>query len=118
MNRTATLEGARTMNPTIKMPCRVDLRPVGSKEFCEWTGRIDQVSATGCSIRSAHTPDPGARLELRIYLPGNSWPMQVQEVQVVWNHWGEFTVEFLQVAMRDRDQLEGSLTEASMLMAA
>ncbi len=106
------------MIPTSEIPCRVDVRPAAAREFCEWTGRIHQLSATGCSIQTVHTPEPGARLELRIYLPGNAWPMQVQEAQVVWNHWGEFTVEFLQLSLDDQDQLHHCLGEASALAAA
>jgi hypothetical protein len=44
--------------------------------------------------------------------------MQVQEAQVVWNHWGEFTVEFLRLSLHDQDQLHRCLAEASALAAA
>ena len=106
------------MTPTIEVSCRVDFRPASCKEFCEWTGRIDRLSATGCTILSTHTPEPGVRLELRIYLPGSAWPMQVQKAEVVWNHWGEFTVEFLHLSLGNMDQLERCLTNASILAAA
>ena len=106
------------MSPTIEVPCRVDYRPTAIQKFCEWTGRVDRLSATGCSILAAEAPQPGARLELRIYLPGNAWPIQVQQAEVVWRHWGEFTVEFVQLSMRDQDQLQRCLNEASLHTAA
>ena len=106
------------MNRPIEVNCRVDFRPLATETFCEWTGRLDRLSATGCSIQSSHTPEPGARLELRIYLPGHAWPMEVREAQVVWNHWGEFTVEFLDLSMQALDQVHRCLAEASELAAA
>ena len=102
----------------IELPCRVDYRRTATQEFCEWTGRIDRLSATGCSIQSVQTPEPGARLELRIYLPGNAWPTPIRQAEVVWSHWGEFTVEFLEVSMHAEDELRCALAKASALAAA
>lgn len=56
------------MSPTIKVPCRVDYRPVSAATFCEQTSRLESLSATGCTIRTRQPPQSGA-LELRIYLP-------------------------------------------------
>lgn len=105
------------MSPTIEVPCRVDYRPAAAQEFCEWTGRVDRLSATGCSIRTAYHPEPGAKLELRIYLPGSAWPIRVQQAEVIWSHWDEFSVEFLSLPIRDQDQLQRYLVEASALAA-
>ena len=106
------------MSPTIEVPCRVDYRPAGAESFCEWTGRVNYLSATGCSIRTRQHPVPGARLELRIYLPGSAWPIRVQQAEVVWSHWDEFTVEFRDLSIRDQDQLQRCLMEASALAVA
>ena len=106
------------MSPTIEMPCRVDYRHAAAREFCEWTGRVNRLSATGCSIRTAHPPEPGARLELRIYLPGSAWPIRVQQAEVIWSHWDEFTVEFLGLSIPDQDQLKRCLVEGSALAVA
>ena len=106
------------MSPTIEVPCRVDYRPAGAESFCEWTGRVSYLSATGCSIRTRHHPEPGARLELRIYLPASAWPIRVQQAEVIWSHWDEFTVEFRDLPIRDQDQLQRCLVEASVLVAA
>ena len=119
MSRMPRPEGEQIMFPTIEIPCRVDYRPVGAQQhFCEWTGRVTHLSATGCSIGTTHQPEPGSRLELRIYLPGRAWPMQVKQAEIVWSHWGEFTVEFLEVSMGDLDQLQGCLRNTSLLAAA
>ena len=106
------------MSPTIEIPCRVDYRPAAAQEFCEWTGRVDRLSATGCSIRTAHHPEPGATLELRLYLPGSAWPIRVQQAEVTWSHWDEFTVEFRRLSICDLDQLQNCLMERSALAAA
>ncbi len=105
------------MSPTIVASCRVDFRPVAAQEFHEQTGRVDMLSATGCSIRSRQRPEPGKTLELRVYLPGAHWPIRVQRAHVIWSHWDKFTVEFLDLSIRDQDQLERCLHEASTLAA-
>jgi hypothetical protein len=101
------------MSPIREVPCRVDYRPADANGFCEWTGRIDHLSTTGCTVRSSHQPDPGARLELRIYLPGSDWPMCVNRSIVAWTHWGEFTVEFVDLPIQDRDGVRRCLIETS-----
>lgn len=106
------------MSPTILAPCRVDFRPVATKEFCEQVGRVGTLSATGCSIRSRQRPEPGATLELRVYLPGAPWPICIQRAQVIWSHWDEFTVDFLELSIRDQDQLQRCLMDASALVEA
>ena len=106
------------MAATIEVPCRVDYRPVGAAHFCEWTGRVNYLSATGCSIRTRHQPDADTRLELRIYLPGGVWPIRVTQAEIIWSHWDECTVEFLELSIRDQDQLQRCLVEASALVAA
>jgi hypothetical protein len=106
------------MTPTIEVPCRVDYRPVGSEHFCEWIGRVNYLSATGCSIRTTHQPEADTPLELRIYLPGSAWPMQVTQAEIIWSHWDEFTVEFLELSIADRDQLQRCLLDGTALTAA
>jgi hypothetical protein len=105
------------MTPTIEVPCRVDYRPVGSEHFCEWIGRVNYLSATGCSIRTSHQPEADTPLELRIYLPGSAWPMQVKQAEIIWSHWDEFTVEFLELSVADRDQLQRCILDGTALVA-
>ena len=106
------------MSLTIELPCRVDYRPVGAQHFCEWTGRVNYLSATGCSIQSSHQPDADMRVELRVYLPGGAWPIRVKQAEIMWSHWDEFTVEFLDLSLSDRDQLQHYLFEAAAPVAA
>ena len=106
------------MSPTLQIPCRVDFRPAGSEQWCEWTGRVNYLSATGCSILTSHRPDPDVKLELRIYLPGCVWPVRVQDAEVVWSHWDEFTVEFHGLTISDQDQLQRCLAEGAVLEPA
>ena len=54
------------MSPILEVPCRVDYRPANTTGFCEWTGRIYRLSATGCTVGSSPRPDLAALLELRI----------------------------------------------------
>jgi hypothetical protein len=79
---------------------------------------VNHLSATGCSIRTSHQPEADIRLELRIYLPGSVWPMHVMQAEIIWSHWDEFTVEFLELSMRDQDQLQHCLGEGSLPAAA
>jgi len=106
------------MSPTIVAPFRADFRPVAVTEFREHTGRVDTQSATGCSIRSRYRVEPGTTLELRVYLPGAHWPVCVQRADVIGSHWGEFTVEFRDLSIRDQDQLQRCLVDALALAAA
>ena len=106
------------MSPPIEVSCRVDYRPVHVTHFCEYSGRVEYRSATGCTIEATERPKPGSTLELRLYVPGSAWPIRVTRATVAWSHWDEFTVEFGDVSLQDRDQLQRCLTEASLPAAA
>lgn len=106
------------MSPTIELPCRVDYRRIGAQHFCEWTGRVKYLTATGCSIQTSHQPEADMLLELRVYLPGGAWPIRVNQAEIIWSHWDEFTVEFIDLSMSDRDQLQHYLIEAAAPVAA
>jgi hypothetical protein len=73
---------------------RVDIRPTHVSGFCEFVGRVQNLTAFGACVRSTYQPDPGATLELRLYLPGTDWPVAVKQAQVTWAHWDSFSVEF------------------------
>jgi hypothetical protein len=81
------------MSPTMDISCRVDYCPVGATHFCEYIGRAEHVSSTGCTIRTTEQPEPGTTLELRLYLPGSAWPIRVSRATVAWAHWNEFSVD-------------------------
>lgn len=106
------------MSHALHVPCRVDYRPTNATHFCEYSGRVAYLSATGCTIQAIQRPEPGTALELRLYLPGSAWPIRVTHATVEWSHWNEFTVEFVQVPIRDLDQLQHCLAHAAVLAAA
>lgn len=88
---------------------RVDFRPLHAETLAEHTGRVESVSATGCTIRSRNQPEPGAELELRLYLPGRAWPIRVDHATVTWGYWDSFCVYFLSLPAPDREQLAAYL---------
>src|SRR5688500_13151385 len=89
MHSTATQQGEQIMSPTLEVSCRVDYRPVHATHFCEYSGRIEYLSASGCTIQATDRPDPGTTLELRLYVPGSAWPIRVARATVAWAHWDE-----------------------------
>ncbi len=103
------------MSPTIGVSCRVDFRPAPVPASCDQTGRVESLSATGCTILTRDRPKPGTTLELRVYLPGGDWPLRVDHATVTWSHWDCFTVEFLSIPARDQQRLRTYLSEASTL---
>jgi hypothetical protein len=106
------------MSRSMDLSCRVDFRPVNVTHFCEYSGRAEYLSTTGCTIRTTDRPEPGTTLELRLYVPGSAWPIRVSRATVAWAHWDEFTVEFVQVPFRDHDQLRYCLANVSAHAAA
>jgi hypothetical protein len=73
---------------------RIDIRPTHVSEFCEFVGRVQNLTPSGACVRSTYQPDPGATVELRLYLPGTDWPLAVERAEVTWRHWDSFSVEF------------------------
>ena len=65
------------MSQALHIPCRVDYRPTNATHFCEYSGRVAYLSATGCTIQATQRPEPGSALELRLYVPGSAWPIRV-----------------------------------------
>jgi len=102
------------MSSTIKVPCRVDYRAIGTGFAVERASRLGSLSATGCTIRTGQPPD-GASLELRIYLPDGGWPIRIDHVQVSWGHWDEFTVTFVDMPASDLRRLQEYLSAEPVL---
>lgn len=90
-----------------------DFRPINAGTFSEYTGRVESVSVTGCTILSQCQPEPGAEIELRLYLPSGAWPIRVDHAKVTWRHWDSFTVEFVSLPIADQLQLEDYLLNAA-----
>jgi hypothetical protein len=92
---------------------RVDVRPINPQTFSEHIGRVESISATGCTILTRWQPKAGAEVELRLYLPSGSWPIRVDHAQVTWGHWNSFAVEFLSMPSADKAQLQDYLLHAA-----
>lgn len=103
------------MSLTLQVLCRVDYRTADATHFCEYSGRVASLSATGCTIQATQRPDPDTSLELRLYVTGSAWPIRVTRATVTWSHWDEFTVEFVQVPFHDQEQLQHCLADAPAL---
>lgn len=106
------------MSWTFQLPCHVDYRPADATHFCEYSGRVESLSETGCTIQTTQRPEPDSMLELRLYVPGSVWPIRVTRAMVAWSHWDKFTVDFVQIPFQDQDQLQHCLAKASALVAA
>jgi hypothetical protein len=111
MSSTETTEGEQSMSRRIMS--RAGFRPINSETFSEYTGRVGSVYVTGCTILSQCQPEPGAEIELRLYLPGGAWPIRVDRAKVTWGHWDSFTVEFISLPIADQLQLEDYLLNAA-----
>jgi hypothetical protein len=85
---------------------RVDFRPVNPEGWVERTGRVHHLTAKGCRIVSPTRCEPGTELELRLYIPGTSWPLCVTRASVSWKHWDTFTVEFETLPETDQTILQ------------
>ncbi|MGZ8422048.1 MAG: PilZ domain-containing protein [Nitrospira sp.] len=92
---------------------RADFRPVAAETLSEHTGRVQSLSSSGCTILTRCQSEPGAEIELRLYLPGGAWPIRVDHAKVTWGYWDSFTVEFLSLPACDQERLEDYLAEAS-----
>ena len=102
---------ASTMSRTIAVACRVDFRAVHSSTLKEQVGRVELLSASGCTILSHPQPSPKTLFELRIALPDGNWPLIVERAQVTESQWDAFTVEFLSVPLRDQQRLREFLAK-------
>lgn len=91
---------------------RADFRPVAAETLSEHTGRVQSLSSSGCTIRTRCQSEPGAEIELRLYLPGGAWPIRVDHAKGTWGDWDSFTVEFLSLPTCDQERLEDYLAEA------
>ena len=96
--------------------CRVDFRTLPAEVLTEQTGRLESLWATGCTILTAHRPAPDAALELRIYLPGLAWPLQVDQAKVTWGRSDVFMVEYLSLAVAEQLRLGDYLADTNFFV--
>lgn len=100
------------------MMFRADFRPMHAQTFSENSGRVESLSATGCTILARCQPQPDAELELRLYLPDGDWPLRVDRAHITWGHWDSFTVEFLSLSVREKQRLLNYLAATQALVNA
>ena len=106
------------MSERSTVPCRVDFRPVTADTFGEHTGRLESISATGCTIRTGQPLESWDPLGLRIYLPGLAWPLQVDQAKVTWGRSDVFTVEYLSLPVAQQLRLGDYLGDADFFVDA
>lgn len=76
----------------------------------EGTGVVLDLSLGGARVESGHAPRPGAGLELRIYVPGEDWPLMVDSATVQWAKGEVFGLAFNHIKDVERTRLKDVIT--------
>jgi hypothetical protein len=71
----------------------------------EGTGLILDLSLGGARVESRFAPEPSAGLELRIYVPGQDWPLMVDGATVQWVRGEVFGLAFNHMKDAERTRL-------------
>jgi hypothetical protein len=72
----------------------------------EGQGKTLDLSDGGCRIESDHPVVAGASFECRIYAPGLSWPLRIDEAQVRWVKGNTFGLQFTAMQPDERVKLK------------
>jgi hypothetical protein len=72
----------------------------------EGQGKTLDLSDGGCRIESDHSVVAGASFECRIYAPGLSWPLRIDEAQVRWVKGNTFGLQFTAMHPDERVKLK------------
>ena len=72
----------------------------------EGQGKTLDLSDGGCRIESDAPVIPNAAFECRIYAPGLSWPLRIDEAQVRWVKGNIFGLEFTEMHPDERVKLK------------
>ena len=72
----------------------------------EGQGKTLDLSDGGCRIESDHPVVAGASFECRIYAPGLSWPLRIDEAQVRWVKGNTFGLQFTDMQPGERAKLK------------
>jgi hypothetical protein len=72
----------------------------------EGQGKTLDLSDGGCRIRSDQPVVAGASFECRIYAPGLSWPLRIDEAQVRWVKGNTFGLQFTVMHPDERVKLK------------
>ena len=68
-------------------------------------GTVVDVSERGCRIASETTPPKETELEMRVHLPGEESPIEIETAVVVWSDGHEFGLEFKRLQPKTFDRL-------------
>lgn len=69
-------------------------------------GHTADLSAGGCVIAAAHTPEPGQHLHLLLHLPTSPAPLNIHLAVVRWRALGVFGVEFIRLSPAHQQDLQ------------
>jgi hypothetical protein len=72
----------------------------------EGHGKTLDVSDGGCRIETDYPIVPNSSFECRIYAPGLSWPLRIDEAQVRWVQGKTFGLQFVAMQPDERAKLK------------
>ena len=76
----------------------------------EGQGKTLDLSDGGCRVESDHPVVANASFECRIYAPGLSWPLRIDEAQVRWVKGNTFGLQFIAMHPDERVKLKQLIT--------
>lgn len=102
-----SIQGDRFHGDSIRTTGDGDLRRrCGRRSRC-FSGRVLDVSLSGCLIECAHTLKVGDYVHLRVFLPDEAGPLNVPLAAVRWVDNAKVGVEFIRSSEEDQQRLGG-----------
>ena len=80
----------------------------------EGQGKTLDLSNGGCRIETDQAVVAGATFECRIYAPGLSWPLRIEEAQVRWVKGKTFGVQFTSIHPQERVRLKQVIADLTV----
>ena len=74
-------------------------------------GVVEDVSMSGCKVRSMTPAIYAATLRLQFYPPGQERPIEIQKALVRWNGDGQFGVQFSEMGPEHQERLRHLISE-------
>lgn len=84
----------------------------------EGQGRTLDLSTGGCKIETDLPVIVGASFECRIYIPGLSWPLRIDEAQVRWVKAKTFGIQFTKIQPDEISKLKRVLVSLNQELQA
>jgi hypothetical protein len=104
--KTQALKKERTTEKRLHHRLTAQFRSTFSGGQREGQGKTLDLSDGGCRIESDHPVVANAAFECRIYAPGLSWPLRIDEAQVRWVKGNIFGLEFVAMHSDERMKLK------------